>query len=443
MKKRKVQDGELHEIENKRRSRIVRDKKKGERRLKPWTKKRKLRALLPVCLIAIFGVAIFALGSFGNVASNVVDDGFVTVSYPLPDDASTPLDHSALENIGYMNTRFKGQTNWYSEMHGTTVAAGVSQSVNTFKQYANNALIVADVTSSSLVNAARQFCYYGDEVMWRNGTSYTANSFDEMNSINWKTGEPYAHMTITDFKTRNGLPGTELFVYVINEETLVDASEVIDNGDGTYTQSYVLDPARDKAPAHYVNQMKFTGGLTGLPEFSYIHLTYTFDSTWQVLSADIDEAYKAEMVITVNCTSAFHTDYSYNTPQAQSPAFENYFKQYVGKGITGGELPTTVDAMGCITSAFLSEPVSLELSLAINGNDVNGLIYFDASKLNIAAIMKGGQINISAALADIELRVQIGEISLYLDNGTAYVSAGSLKARLSVEELIELINRYT
>ena len=443
MKKRKVQDGELHEIENKRRSRVVRDKKKGERRLKPWTKKRKLRALLPVCLIAIFGVSIFALGSFGNVDPNLVDDGFVTVAYPLPDDASTPLDHTALENIGYMNTRFKGQKNWYSEMHGTTNAAGVNQSVNTFKQYANSALIMADITSSSLVNAARQFCYYGDEVMWRNGTSYTGSSFDEMNAIVWKTGEPYAHMNVSDFKARNGLPGTELFVYVINETTLVSATEVVDNGNGTYTQSYVLDPATDKAPAHYVNQMKFTGGLTGLPEFEYINLTCTFDDSWQILSFDVDEGYKAEMVITVNCTSIFHTDFSYNTPKAESPAFEDYFKQYLGKGITGGDLPATVDAMGCLTSAFLSKPVSLGLSCVLNGNEVNGQIYLDASKLDIAAIMRDGNINLDAALAGIELRARIGEISLYLDKGTAYISAGSLKARLSVEELIKLIERYT
>ena len=41
--------------------------------------------------------------------------------------------HSALENIGYMNARFRAQDVWYSEMDGS-VDTMLSQKVDTWKQ---------------------------------------------------------------------------------------------------------------------------------------------------------------------------------------------------------------------------------------------------------------------------------------------------------------------
>lgn len=388
-------------------------------------RKKIFKAAAAVTVAAAFavGACVFVPKFFEESAPNVVDEGFVTVSAPVPEDGSTPDMHTALENIAYMNAAFKAQESWYSEMHGTTDASIMKQSVSTFKQYSDGVLIVADITSSAMVKAARQFCYTGDEVMWRLGSTYDASSFEEMLSCEWKSGEPYAHMYLKDFIAENGLPATEFSVYIINEETLLSADEVVKNEDGTYSQTYYLDPAGDKAPAHYANQMVFSGGLTALPEFTSIRITYTFDDEWQVLESVVEESYKATMGISVNCSSAFTTEYEYDTEKSQSPAYEEYFKQYLGGEVTGPEdsVPTAVGCLGEAFGSVLTGPVVFDLSLTLNGTPLEGAVYLDIGDMTRDTIA---------------LRADFGILQLWLEEGEAYLQYGGIRGKLALEELM-------
>ena len=388
-------------------------------------RKKIFKAAAAVTVAAAFavGACVFVPKFFEESAPNVVDEGFVTVSAPVPEDGSTPDMHTALENIAYMNAAFKAQESWYSEMHGTTDASIMKQSVSTFKQYSDGVLIVADITSSAMVKAARQFCYTGDEVMWRLGSTYDASSFEEMLSCEWKSGEPYAHMYLKDFIAENGLPATEFSVYIINEETLLSADEVVKNQDGTYSQTYYLDPAGDKAPAHYANQMVFSGGLTALPEFTSIRITYTFDDEWQVLESVVEESYKATMGISVSCSSAFTTQYEYGTERAKSSAYEDYFKQYAGGEVSGPEedVPTAVGCLGEAFGSVLTGPVVFDLSLTLNGTPLEGAVYLDIGDMTPDTIA---------------LRADFGILQLWLEEGEAYLQYGGIRGKLAVEEFM-------
>lgn len=388
-------------------------------------RKKIFKAAAAVTVAAAFavGACVFVPKFFEESAPNVVDEGFVTVSAPVPEDGSTPDMHTALENIAYMNAAFKAQESWYSEMHGTTDASIMKQSVSTFKQYSDGVLIVADITSSAMVKAARQFCYTGDEVMWRLGSTYDASTYEEMLSAEWKSGEPYAHMYLKDFIAENGLPATEFSVYIINEETLLSADEVVKNQDGTYSQTYYLDPAGDKAPAHYANQMVFSGGLTALPEFTSIRITYTFDDEWQVLESVVEESYKATMGISVNCSSAFTTQYEYGTERAKSSAYEDYFKQYAGGEVSGPEdsVPTAVGCLGEAFGSVLTGPVVFDLSLTLNGTPLEGAVYLDIGDMTPDTIA---------------LRADFGILQLWLEEGEAYLQYGGIRGKLALEELM-------
>lgn len=387
-------------------------------------RKKIFKAAAAVTVAAAFavGACVFVPKFFEESAPNVVDEGFVTVSAPVPEDGSTPDMHTALENIAYMNAAFKAQESWYSEMHGTTDASIMKQSVSTFKQYSDGVLIVADITSSAMVKAARQFCYTGDEVMWRLGSTYDASSFEEMLSCEWKSGEPYAHMYLKDFIAENGLPATEFSVYIINEETLLSADEVVKNQDGTYSQTYHLDPAGDKAPAHYANQMVFSGGLTALPEFTSIRITYTFDDEWQVLESVVEESYKATMGISVNCSSAFTTEYEYGTERAKSSAYEDYFKQYAGGEVSGPEedVPTAVGCLGEAFGSVLTGPVVFDLSLTLNGTPLEGAVYLDIGDMTPDTIA---------------LRADFGILQLWLEEGEAYLQYGGIRGKIALSDL--------
>lgn len=406
-KQRTQQESELSELKGRDIPKTVR--KKNGMRLKAKHHRRLVKGLAGVAACAVLVGGAFAVNAlfFNKAAPNTVEEGFVTVAYELPTDGSTPDMHSALENIGYMNSRLRAQSNYYSEMSGT-VDTMLTQQVNTWKQYEDGVLIQTDITRSSMVNSARQFCYVGDRVIWREaaGGPSTYNGLD----TEWKTGDPAGNMTIDDFKASRGLPGTEFSVYVINEETLLGAEEVVSNGDGTYSQTYYLDPATDKAPAYYVNQMMTTGGLTGLPAFEYITVTYTFDSTWQILSSDIDESYTATMGISVGCRASYHTTYEYGTEKAESTVYEDYYSEYASKPATGTEEGSSVTAAGCLSSAFapvLQGPATFRLGLTLDERAVEGLVYVNA-----------------ADLSSMEVRAQIGALYVAYTGEDIYLRIG-------------------
>ena len=422
----RVEEG-LHPIENEKRPRAV-AKKRGGLRLKAKYHRRVTKVLASFSAAAVLCLGVFGVNAlfFQDTAPNVVDEGFVTVAYDLPTDGSTPDAHTALENIGYMNTRLMGQDNYYNEMHGL-VDTMIKQEVSTYKQFSDDVLIQTDITTSSMVNSARQFCYVGDRVLWRDaaGGPSTYNGVDTV----WKDGEPYGNTLIEDFKKRNGLPGTSFSVYVINEETLLGADPVVVNADGTYTQTYYLDPATDKAPAYYVNQMMFTGGLTALPSFEQITVTYTFDSTWQVLQSVISETYTATMGVSVGCTASYTTNYEYDTEKALSDAYDTYFKDYADKPATGAPDGETVTAAACLSNAFapvLSGPVTFSLDLAIDGASASGLVYVDA-----------------ADMADMELRAQLGNLYIgYADGQIRLAYGDGVKVGAGTEELLALLRSF-
>lgn len=406
-KQRTQQESELSELKGRDIPKTVR--KKNGMRLKAKHHRRLVKGLAGVAACAVLVGGAFAVNAlfFNKAAPNTVEEGFVTVAYELPTDGSTPDMHSALENIGYMNSRFRAQSNYYSEMSGT-VDTMLTQQVNTWKQYEDGVLIQTDITRSSMVNSARQFCYVGDRVIWREaaGGPSTYNGLD----TEWKTGDPAGNMTVDDFKASRGLPGTEFSVYVINEETLLGAEEVVSNGDGTYSQTYYLDPATDKAPAYYVNQMMTTGGLTGLPAFEYITVTYTFDSTWQILASDIDESYTATMGISVGCRASYHTTYEYGTEKAESTVYEDYYSEYASKPATGTEEGSSVTAAGCLSSAFapvLQGPAAFRLGLTLDERAVEGLVYVNA-----------------ADLSSMEVRAQIGALYVAYTGEDVYLRIG-------------------
>ncbi len=441
-----LQESGLHEIENKKRPRAMKTKR-GGLRLSPKKKRRALKIGAVASALVLATVAVFAVGMFNkNIPSLEVDDDFVTVSYVIPNDGSTPADFSdkdsALENIGRINWRFKQQTNWYSEMHGTTsatVGITVNQSVNTYKQYSDGVLIMADITMSSMVNEARQFCYVGDDVLWRTpagSKNSWATDYDSLVAMEWKTGDPYAHLSVHDFQygyvqengetvSSKGLPGTELSVYVINEATLMDASDVTDNGDGTFTQTYYLNPEGELAPIYYRYQMAFTGNLTALPSFYSIQLTYTFDSEWQILKSEISESCSAPMGIWADCVSNYTTVYEYDTYKAESSAYDDYFSYYADKPVFDAPVTNDPTALSCLSTAFgsvLTGETTFELALDLGGTPLNGRITVDLGNL-----------------AAMSVSAELGDISLWYTGDKAYLSYGNVKVSMSVEELAEII----
>ncbi len=387
---------------------------------------------LKIALI-IFATLTIALGMFFLQACNKrpeyygVDKGFCTVMKQAPSDGSKPSDYTVLDNVAFLNYVFNNQPYYYTEMQGTTSAMGVKQLVSTYKQKNDGVVIVTEITSSSMVKSARQFCYVNDEVIWRNSVD---NNFDGLNT-EWKEGSPVGHMNVETYKDNYGLPASEFLAYVINESTLVSSSEITNNGD-IYSMTVSLD-ITDKtgAAAYYAKQMVFNGNLNDYPSFDYINLTFTFDDEWNMLSLDVSEGYNATMGISVYCTSNYRTVYSYDQEKASSLAYVDYFKQYEkGEYINPSVVePTSASCLGTAFSSVLTQPTTFNVKLTIDKTEIDGVVYLD-----IADAMQTDDI-----LNAIIVRADFGKIKLWIEKGEAYLSIDNIKAKLNIEQAISLI----
>ncbi len=463
----KIQSDGLHEIKNKKRPRVVR--KKGRVLLSAKHMSRAAKAVA-----ACSGAAVITLGAFGinalfrKESALPVDLGYGSSMYEVLDGETFSMDagYSADDIFGRLNWKFRNQTNWYAEVHGN-VDTIAKQDVRTYKQFDNGILISADVTKSSMVNAARQFCYIEDidRVVWREAAG-GPDTYDGMNTP-WSTGEPTANMHINyhedannngkldegedangngkldvGFKATCGLPAYELSVYVIREtgedDTILDSS-VEDNGDGTFTLRLDLDPnlylgedgVYRGATMYYANQMIFTGGLTAAPTFKEIHASFTFNENFEVQYTTIEEAYTATLGVSVGCTASSRTDYEYNTEKAKSDAYETYFKQYMEREADSGPFERELTATECLAQAFgpiMSGPCELDLTLNLDGKPVDGTVYLDLN-------MENG-LNID----NIEARGRFGSVGFWLHGGVVRLEADHLKISLGLDEVMGLFS---
>lgn len=386
-------------------------------------KRRIIKASTVLGAVVIVAVSIVGLGFFRQKDFGEATGQYYTAYYETPTDGSKPTDHSGLENIGYMNYVLSNQPYWSSEMHGT-VSTIISQQIATYKQYYDGVLVSADITTSSMVNSAKQFCVHDDVVLWRDpaGGKETWNGMD----TKWSTGKP-SGMTKEEYRKKRGCIPNEFSVYIINENTILSCSEVKDNGNGTYSQTFKLNPATDpgenSAIYYYKYQMAVTGGLTELPTFDRVSITYTFDDNWRIIRSNNSESYTAVMGVPAGCNASSTTYYSYDEASAQNSYYEDYFKDYEASFVPVEEEEVSVTAASCLSNAFssvLEGEARFAVDVNIDGQPLKGLVY-----LNLGAD---------------DVRVQLGNIGVYLtaenDKKILYISYGDgVKAKADLGEL--------
>ena len=396
------------------------------------TKKKKI--VLASVLTAVAAILITAAILVGLIfrPANIPqheDLGFETVCYELPDD-NDPTEHSGIENIGYMNWRLQHQDYWYSEAHVHVNNSMDNQNVATYKQYHNGVLISTDISMSNLVNKAVQYCQVrgGDVVLFRNSKG-GKKTFDGVNTP-WNTDKPDGH-AVDEYKVKKGLPPLEFSVYILNENTVKECLDIVDNGDGTYSQTFILnfepEPADKDATYWYKTEMayKANGMMKEYPQFSEVSVTYTFDNTWQLLSAKTREVYKTITgVAAINCVAEGTTNYVYgNTELTYNPEFESYYINYLEDYKAPED--EVIDAALCLSEAFggvMQEEVKLSLDLDLDDSKLSGVV----------------QLN----LDENDIRADFGHIKVYMRGEGAekakylYVAYGdNVKAKIALSDL--------
>lgn len=135
-------------------------------------------------------------------------------------------------------------------------------------------------------------------------------------SADWTYSASY---TKDDYSILTGVAITDLHPYLICEkpgyETVIASSEVTVDENGNYVFTLELDKVN--GVLKYVRQVKRTGGLAFLPEFSSIILTTTITPDWQLSHLHIEEKYSA-IKMGVNAPIDASLDYNFTINQPVS-----------------------------------------------------------------------------------------------------------------------------
>lgn len=322
--------------------------------------KKFFKSVTAAALVAA-GAASFTLGlsaCAGKTQSTERPTNVDITKTEAPKDGSLPTAHSAAENLSYIAYVLDAQSQYHCYTYTVTSAAIATQYTKSYKDYRDGVTISSDITYSSMVKSGSQACFVegenGPEAYMRFSSAPSADTTHL--TANWSQDAP-VHYGEQAYLYTYGLFQTELTNYIINADTIAESGEVKANGDGTYTQSVMLDPIA--STYYYQFGMKTRGGLSGYPEFQSVSLSFTFDGEWRILSMDIDEVSLVNKGVTVTSVSKSRVEYSYDDASFDEQHFDfydSYFRQYVGDDTLeeGGdyEEEMTIDLTSVLSNGF-------------------------------------------------------------------------------------------
>ncbi|MCR5231630.1 MAG: hypothetical protein K6B64_03185, partial [Acholeplasmatales bacterium] len=396
-------------------------------------KKVSMKKKIIISIITLFVVTILTVGGYFlfsmlQPAAQIEDTDalYQTTLKETPKDGTTPLDYSIEDNIAYSLYKITITDEFYTVTNGEAVAVGVNQTVSNVRVVKNGRAMVTMITSGFIENAKQRY-FMKDKVLLRDAVKPLISPTE----ANWSTEEPEC-VTYETIKKRYGWLPFDATGYIICEDTFInkDKMEMKDNGDGTYTLIFDLDPSAEKAPFWYRREVLTNSNSTIIPEFFSIHIEMTIDSEWTILRNEIRESYKVksfgvEAVTDTHCIEEFFYDNVVFNKGAYD-FFESF--AYLQALDDTDDEEIKLDPLSIIVESLQKKDSSdciLDLDLDINGEKLNGVLALNISDLNNVKVM--------LKLDDIYVE--------YSDK--LYLSLGNLKAYSSMDDLTSLIEKIT
>ena len=424
-------------------------------------KLRKSHNKLKIILCSVLG-AIVAVGGVLGIwklstalsGDKVIDapDNTVSVRKELPSGATyTQLHSDGLDTLGYLAYVLDRQEYYHSVANTVSTALIATQYTNSFKDYKDGIMLSSDFTYG-FTGAGTQSCFVPDgnangegAGVYMRTSSGSVNGSATGTSANWNDDVVYYDKE--GYLYKYGQYSTEMTVYILNEETVLSWDDVVENGDGTYSQTFYLDA--EKAAYYYQYAMQTRGGLDTLPEFESITLTFTFDDNYRVLRIDATEVSEITYIFSMSSTSQTTTTYSYEQEtfdEAHYDYFESYYSQYVGQLETGGGDEPELDALTLLGTAF-ADVVNgtgdqFDATVTLGDSVYYGRIYLNVPMSAFSSSDVIGALDVRLALSadssfdsqDLYIQLKDGEVSGY------YSSDFALK--VNINDFSQLISKF-
>ena len=380
-------------------------------------------AVLAVLLALVMSLALVA-GCADDAQTPTYRPESPSAGNQPPQDGTTPEDYEALENVSYVIGKLASREYYHSENVNTASATtlgfiSVTQNVVGSKDYSDGILITSTIStnSSSLAPSKAMQKYYGDrKVIIRGAASTNSADWDGLDTA-WSDGAPSETLTEDEYEERYGLWATEFSDFVINEDTVLSASELTKDGENYSVTLNLSVSGENDAAYYYKKQMVTMGELSALPEFDYVRITINFTPDWTVLSYSTEESYLSHKgIITANVVGTSTTTFSYEQSDVDVSAYENYFAKY-----DEGGTEEQITAQQYLDSAFASMLGGrglLEMNASIGDISIHGYV----------RLLGESTQNITDAYILIE------GVQLTYDDGILYITYGGINGKIDLTD---------
>ena len=380
-------------------------------------------AVLAVLLALVMSLALVA-GCADDAQTPTYRPESPSAGNQPPQDGTTPEDYEALENVSYVIGKLASREYYHSENVNTASATtlgfiSVTQNVVGSKDYSDGILITSTIStnSSSLAPSKAMQKYYGDrKVIIRGAASTNSADWDGLDTA-WSDGAPSETLDEDEYEERYGLWATEFSDFVINEDTVLSASELTKDGENYSVTLNLSVSGENDAAYYYKKQMVTMGELSALPEFDYVRITINFTPDWTVLSYSTEESYLSHKgIITANVVGTSTTTFSYEQSDVDVSAYENYFAKY-----DEGGTEEQITAQQYLDSAFASMLGGrglLEMNASIGDISIHGYV----------RLLGESTQNITDAYILIE------GVQLTYDDGILYITYGGINGKIDLTD---------
>lgn len=380
-------------------------------------------AVLAVLLALVMSLALVA-GCADDAQTPTYRPESPSASNQPPQDGTTPEDYEALENVSYVIGKLASREYYHSENVNTASATtlgfiSVTQNVVGSKDYSDGILITSTIStnSSSLAPSKAMQKYYGDrKVIIRGAASTNSADWDGLDTA-WSDGAPSETLDEDEYEERYGLWATEFSDFVINEDTVLSASELTKDGENYSVTLNLSVSGENDAAYYYKKQMVTMGELSALPEFDYVRITINFTPDWTVLSYSTEESYLSHKgIITANVVGTSTTTFTYEQSDVDVSAYENYFAKY-----DEGGTEEQITAQQYLDSAFASMLGGrglLEMNASIGDISIHGYV----------RLLGESTQNITDAYILIE------GVQLTYDDGILYITYGGINGKIDLTD---------
>ena len=242
-----------------------------------------------VSIITIFA-GYFCYQYFYNKKDDAPTDyecKYQTTILSKPTDGSSPLDHDVYSNLAYLMWGINNESSFSSYTEGKSNAGFTSLNIYG-KRIVKDGKAISYSISSGIISMAEKRYFYDNKVLLQDKEKI--NGFD----TTWSDDEPECISYDAYYNLHGSLP-FQLTAYIVCQETILEASNVIDNLDGTYSISIKLNPSIEYATYWYSREIQTSSGSKSLPTFLNVEVTYTFNADWQVLTSEVNEEYKVKL----------------------------------------------------------------------------------------------------------------------------------------------------